>query len=169
LQQATPDNRNRSRESKGGQMMRRFFEVAGFTLLLATVGASAADAPRGAVECADLKWSAEVLAANPDIASACQGVYEKDGVLYAKATIEVIRVSGNTLRFRTLLTDGRLGERRSVSLDSHWRVSLDGREYRLSDLSQGQRLNIYLPEDRFALTVLGSNTPETSNIEAVDD
>ena len=150
-------------------MMRRFFKVAGFALLLAAVGAVAADQPRGAVQCADLKWSAEVLAANPDIASACQGVYEKDGILYAKATIEVVRVVGNTLRFRTLLTDGRLGKRRSVSLDSQWRVSLDGREYRLSELSEGQRLNIYLPEDRFALTVLGSNTAQASTIETVDD
>ncbi len=150
-------------------MMCRFFGVAGFTLLLAAVGATAADKPRGAVQCADLKWSAEVLAANPDIALACQGVYEKDGVLYAKATIEVVRVLGNTLRFRTLLADGSLGKRRSVSLDSQWRVSIDGREYRLSDLGEGQRLNIYLPEDRFALNVLGSNTPQTSAIETVED
>lgn len=150
-------------------MSGRFFGAAGLTLLLAVGGANAADKPRGAVQCADLKWSAEVLAANPDIASACQGVYEKDGVLYARATIEVVRVLGNTLRFRTLLKDGSLGKRRSVSLDSQWRVSLDGREYRLSELSEGQRLNIYLPEDRFALTVLGSNAPRASAIEAVEE
>ncbi|MEE4146387.1 MAG: hypothetical protein V2I26_16400 [Halieaceae bacterium] len=150
-------------------MSGRFFGAAGLTLLLAVGGANAADKPRGAVQCADLKWSAEVLAANPDIASACQGVYEKDGVLYARATIEVVRVLGNTLRFRTLLKDGSLGKRRSVSLDSQWRVSLDGREYRLSELSEGQRLNIYLPEDRFALTVLGSNAPQASAIEAVEE
>lgn len=151
-------------------MIGRFFGVTGLSMLLAAGGAAAADnKPRGAVQCADLKWSAQVLAANPDIASACQGVYEKDGILYAKATIEVVRVLGNTLRFRTLLTDGRLGKRRSVTLDSQWRVSLDGRQYRLSDLSEGQRLNIYLPEDRFALTVLDSNMPGSSDIEAADD
>jgi hypothetical protein len=150
-------------------MIRTFFGLTSLALLLAAVGAAAADQPRGAVECADLKWSAEVLAANPDIASACQGVYEKDGVLYAKATIEVVRVLGSTLRFRTLLKDGKLGKRRSVTLDTKWRVSIDGREYRLSDLGEGQRLNIYLPEDRFALSVLGSNTPQTSNIETPDD
>lgn len=150
-------------------MIRSLFEVTGLALALAAVSATAADRPRGAVQCADLKWSAEVLAANPDIASACQGVFEKDGVLYAKATIEVVRVLGNTLRFRTLLSDGSMGKRRSVDLDSYWRVSIDGREYRLSDLSAGQRLNIYLPEDRFALSVLGSNVPEASAIETVDD
>ncbi len=150
-------------------MIRRFFGITGLALALAAAGAAAADQPRGAVECTDLKWSAEVLAANPDIASACRGVYEKDGILYAKATIEVVRVLGTTLRFRTLLTDGKLGKRRSVTLDSKWRVAIDGREYRLSDLSEGQRLNIYLPEDRFALTVLDSNTPQTSAIETPVD
>lgn len=150
-------------------MIRRSFGVTCVALVLGAVGVAAADPPLGAVHCADLKWSAEVLAANPDIASACQGVYEKDGILYAKATIEVVRVLGNTLRFRTLLTDGKLGKRRSVTLDSKWRVAIDGREYRLSDLGEGQRLNIYLPEDRFALTVLGSNTPQTSNIDTPED
>ena len=138
-------------------------------LLLSCSLVAAADRPRGAVECEDLKWSAEVLAANPDIAFACRGVFEKDGILYAKATIEVVRVSGNTLRFRTLRTDGSWGKRRSVTLGSQWRVRIDGQEYRLSELSEGQRMNIYLPEDRFALTVLGSNEAKASAIKDVPE
>ncbi len=141
--------------------------AACMALFLSCSLAAVADRPRGAVECADLKWSAEVLAANPDIAYACRGVFEKDGILYAKATIEVVRIQGNTLRFRTLLTDGTLGKRRSVTLDSQWRVKIDGREYRLSELSEGQRMNIYLPEDRFALTVLGGNGAQANAIEEV--
>jgi len=121
------------------------------------------------VECDDLKWSAEVLAANPDIALACQGVFEKDGILYAKASIEVVRVTGNRLRFRTLRTDGSKGVPRSVTLDSSWRVNLSGKEYRLMDLVEGQQLDIFLPEDRFALTVLGSNETQASSIGAAQD
>lgn len=141
--------------------------AACMALLFSCSLVTAAEKPRGAVECADLKWSAEVLAANPDIAFACRGVFEKDGILYAKATIEVVRIQGNTLRFRTLLTDGKLGKRRSVTLDNKWRVKLDGREYRLSELNVGQRMNIYLPEDRFALTVLGGNEAQANDIEEV--
>jgi len=138
--------------------------------LAVTVGAQAsAEKSLGALECADLHWSAEVLAANPDIALACQGVYEKDGILYAKASIEVVRVAGHRLRFRTLLTNGTKGAPRSVTLDSKWRVNMNGKEYRLTDLVAGQQLDIFLPEDRFALTVLGSNDAETSSIEAVQD
>ena len=102
------------------------------------------------------------------ITLACQGVFEKDGVLFAKATIEVVKVQGDTMKFRTLRTDGSKGATRSVELDSHWRVKLDGREYRARDLSSGQRLNIYLPQDRFALTVADSNAGDARHIEQAE-
>ena len=105
------------------------------------------------VTCADLNWSAEVLAANPDIAAMCQTVYEKDGRLFAKTSIEVVRVRGNTMTFRPLHIDGTKGDSRSVTLDSSWRAKIAGREYRASDLMRGQNLNVYLPEDRFALAI----------------
>ena len=105
------------------------------------------------VTCADLNWAAEVLAANPDIAEMCQTVYEKDGKLYAKTSVEVVRVRGNTMTFRPKHTDGTLGDSRSVTLDSSWRANIGGRQYRASDLSRGQSLNVYLPEDRFALAL----------------
>lgn len=105
------------------------------------------------VSCADLNWSAEVLAQNPDIAAMCQTVYEKDGKLFAKTSIEVVRVRGNTMTFRPKHVDGTLGDSRTVTLDSSWRANIAGREYRASDLMRGQNLNVYLPEDRFALAV----------------
>ena len=105
------------------------------------------------VGCADLNWSAEVLAANPDIAAMCQTVYEKDGKLFAKTSVEVVRVRGNRMTFRPVHTDDTKGDSRSVTLASSWRANIAGREYRASDLSRGQMLNVYLPEDRFALAV----------------
>ncbi len=150
-------------------MIAKRLRFSALVLAVTLAGQAIAEKPRGAVECDDLKWSAEVLAANPDIALACQGVYEKDGILYAKASIEVVRVTGNRLRFRTLRTDGSKGVPRSVTLDSGWRVNLSGKEYRLMDLAEGQQLNIFLPEDRFALTVLGSNEAQASSIGAVQD
>jgi hypothetical protein len=105
------------------------------------------------VTCEDLNWSAEVLAANPDIAAMCQTVYDKDGKLFAKTSIEVVRVRGNTMTFRPKHIDGTLGDSRSVTLDRSWRATIGGREYRASDLMRGQELNVYLPEDRFALAV----------------
>ena len=130
-------------------MMKKLAIATGMALSLSMGQAAMAQTPT----CADISWSATVLANNPDIAQTCRGVYEKDGQLFAKATIEVVRVRGNTITFRTLHTDGTRGDSRSMTVDSGWRASIGGRNYRASDLMRGQELNVYLPSDRWALMV----------------
>ena len=131
--------------------------------------ASTADMVKEAPTCADLNWSAEVLAENPDIGMTCQAVYEKDGKLYAKASIEVVRVRGNRMTFRTLHTDGTKGDSRSITLDPSWRAEIGGRTYRASDLMRGQQLNVYLPEDRFALAVEDVDGPDEAEIVVIEE
>ena len=121
------------------------------------------------VTCADLNWSAEVLAANPDIGMSCQAVYEKNGSLFAKVSIEVIRVRGNRMTFRPLHTDGTKGDSRSIQLDSAWRAEIGGRSYRASDLMRGQQLNVYIPEDRFALAVEDADGPDEMDMVAIEE
>ena len=121
------------------------------------------------VTCADLNWSTEVLTQNPDIAAMCQTVYERDGILYAKTSIEVVRVRGNTMTFRPKHTDGTLGDSRSITLDSAWRANIGGRQYRASDLSRGQELNVYLPEDRFALAVADDDGLDETEMMAIGE
>ena len=53
----------------------------------------------------------------------CQTVYEKDGKLFAKTSVEVVRVRGNTMTFRPLHLDGTKGDSRSVTLDPSWRAT----------------------------------------------
>ena len=119
--------------------------------------------------CADLNWSADALAANPDIGKTCQAVYEKDGRLFAKASIEVVRVRGNRMTFRTLHTDGGKGESRSIQLDNAWRAEIGGRTYRASDLMRGQQLNVYIPEDRFALAVVDADGPDEAEMVVIEE
>jgi hypothetical protein len=140
-------------------MSKKMVVIAGMALalsagqLMAQEENSTGKVQSSTVTCADLNWSAEVLAANPDIASMCQSVYEKNGELYAKTSIEVVRVRGNTMTFRPIHTDGTRGDSRNVTLSTGWRAKIAGREYRASDLMRGQELNVYLPEDRFALAI----------------
>jgi hypothetical protein len=103
--------------------------------------------------CDDLVWSAQVLAANPDIRKSCQGVYERNKELFAKVTIEVIRVRGNRVTFRPEHTDGSTGAARTITVGQSWRADIDGRSYRASELLPGQKLSVYIPEDRFALAM----------------
>ena len=137
---------------------------------MAQVNESSADMDIGTpVSCADLNWSAEALAANPDIGKTCQAVYEKDGQLFAKASIEVVRVRGNRMTFRTIHTDGTKGDSRSIQLDNSWRAEIGGRQYCASDLMRGQQLNVYIPEDRFALAIEDADGPDVAEIIVVEE
>jgi len=137
--------------------------------LMAQQTNSAGAVETDAVTCADLNWSAEVLANNPDIGESCQSVFEKDGRLFAKSTVEVVRVRGNRMTFRPLHTDGTMGDSRSVQLDSSWRAEIGGRSYRASDLMRGQQLNVYIPEDRFALAVSDADGPDEADLIVIEE
>ena len=131
-------------------MQKKLFLAVG---MVASLSMGQANAQVSDLTCADINWSAQVLANNPDVGKACQAVYERDGKLYAKTTVEVVRVRGNTITFRPLHTDGTMGDSRTVTVPSDWRAKIAGRNYRASDLMRGQQLNVYIPEDRFALAV----------------
>ena len=148
-------------------MQKKLVVAMGMALALSAGQVSAQT--ESATTCADLNWSAEVLAANPDVGQACQAVYEKDGKLYAKASIEVVRVRGNRMTFRTMHTDGTKGDSRSVQLESSWRADIGGRSYRASDLMRGQQLNVYLPEDRFALSIEDADGPDVAELMVVEE
>lgn len=155
-------------------MSKKMVLIAGMALTLSAGQLMAQESPSKGVEsttvtCADLNWSAEVLSNNPDVASMCQTVYEKDGRLFAKTSVEVVRVRGNTMTYKSLHTDGTKGDSRSVTLDSGWRATIAGRQYRASDLQRGQNLNVYMPEDRFALAVEDDDGIDDSDIVDIED
>lgn len=131
-------------------MQKKLLVAMGMAL---AVSAGSTMAQDSGMTCADVNWSAEVLANNPDIAQSCRGVYEKDGKPFAKVTVEVVRVRGNRMTFRPLHNDGGKGDARSITLPSDFRATIGGRQYRASDLMRGQELNVYIPEDRFALAM----------------
>ena len=147
-------------------MKKKMVVAMGMALALSAGSVSAQDA---APTCADLNWSADVLAANPDIGMSCSAVYEKDGKLYAKVPIEILRVRGNRMTFRPMHTDGTMGDSRSVQLDSSWRAEIGGRQYRASDLMRGQQLNVYIPEDRFALAIEDADGPDEADIVMIEE
>ena len=131
--------------------------AAAATLALVTTFAVAlsvaAPARKPAPGCDDLVWSAQVLAANPDIRESCQGVYVRNETFYAKVSIQLTKVRGDRLSFRPQLRNGTLGKLRSIRVDSRWRATIDGKKYRAGELQPGQVLSVYVPEDRFALAV----------------
>jgi hypothetical protein len=121
--------------------------------LVAALLAQAATARDRSPTCSELVWSAQMLAANPDIENACLGVYRKGSNFYAKVTIEVTAIRGNRLTFKTIHKNGSPGGTRSIVVDKNWRATIDGRPYRANQLETGQQLSVYIPEDRFALAM----------------
>ena len=144
-------------------MLKKMIAVTGLGVALIAAPAMAQQEST-TVTCSDLNWTAEVLALNPDVGEACRSVWEKDGKLYAKNKIEVVRTRGNTLTYRALHTDGTKGESRSVTLDPAFRAHISGRDYRVSDLNRGQELTVYLPEDRFALAIVDKDGLDDSDM-----
>lgn len=137
---------------------RQGLRPAGLVLLLLAPAALAQyDIQTGLPSCVTLNWSEAVHRSYPDIDEICQGVYERDGVLYARAEVEVLRVSGNRLTLRTLHTDGSRGHQTSVRVGPNWRAQIDGRDYRAGELVGGQRLTVYIPQDRFAFATDGAS------------
>ncbi|MDO8862842.1 hypothetical protein Q6D67_14115 [Haliea sp. E1-2-M8] len=137
-----------------GQFMRQALLVL---VVLAPPALAQFDIQTRLPTCATLNWSEAVHRSYPDIDEICQGVYQKDGVLYARAEVEVLRVSGNRLTLRTLHTDGSRGHQTSMRVGPNWRARIDGREYRVGELVGGQRLSVYIPEDRFAFALDGAS------------
>lgn len=101
--------------------------------------------------CQTLQWSEAVHRAYPDVEQICEGIYQRDGRFYARASIEVVRSSGNRMTIRTLHTDGSVGHQRSMRVPPDWRATIGGREYRAAELLPGQKLSVFIPQERFEL------------------
>jgi hypothetical protein len=118
--------------------------------------------------CDDLNWSVQVLAANPDIRQSCLGVYVRNGKYYARSTIELVRINGNNLTFRPLHRDGGMGDVRRIRVPAGFTATIDGKRYGAVDFSPGQRLNVYIPENRFALAIHDDSSEGDEELMAIE-
>ncbi|MHA7815248.1 MAG: hypothetical protein ACX93N_02150 [Pseudohaliea sp.] len=138
-------------------------KATAFAFLLAAGTALGQDGR--APTCDDLAWSSAALAANPDIGLLCQGVYVKGDTYYAKATIRITRVDGQRVTFVPYRRDGSLGKARSVSLGRDWKVMINGEALTASNLVKGQELTVFIPQDRFAISIGGPDAGKLLPIE----
>ena len=131
-----------------------------FALWIAVPAAAQYDIDTRLPSCATLRWSEAVHRAYPDVENICQGIYQRNGRLYAKASIEVVRTTGNRITIRTLHNDGSTGHQRSLRVPPDWRATIDGREYRAGELLAGQQLTVYIPRERFDLLLEADHTAQ---------
>ena len=113
--------------------------------------------------CDDIEWSSVVTDEYPDISKACDDVVQRDGRLFARVKVELLRVRGNNLTFRVLNNDGTSGGAYTQNVGSSWRARIGGVSYRARDLMRGQRLNVYMPSDRWAIIHEDDDGPDIAD------
>lgn len=106
-----------------------------------------------AATCAGVEWDLNLLEEYPRIGEGCQEVVVVEGVKWARFDAEFVRRNrdGVTMDFKD--RQGRSMEEITVLPAPEQRVSIEGREYRFSELTRGQQLNVYVPERMFAVAV----------------
>jgi hypothetical protein len=106
--------------------------------------------------CADIDWSAEMLAKHPKIGSACQEVMQRNGTTYVKfeGTVRKVAKGGGEITM-----DMKGGDKLVLNPDPNRTVSIDGRKTAVKSLRPGDSLTFYVPENRVVAAVM--ETPES--------
>jgi hypothetical protein len=95
-------------------------------------------------DCATVQFSDEVLARFPRAQEACLDVISRAGQEYAVFNARLSEVRGNTMRVRFQLPDGSFGPTQSVTPPRDFRVLIDGKPTRVSELAPNQDLKAYV-------------------------
>jgi len=120
-------------------------------LAVSVLGATTALAvdPQRVGECADYaqryQATAEARERFGQFKGSCEGVYEIDGALYARAEMVVRSNRGGTVRLYLPASDKTIEVRPDMNASAY----IDGRKRRVRDLSQGDEVQLYLSLDKF--------------------
>ncbi len=109
--------------------------------------------------CEDVTWSQDSLAKYPRIASACQGVTERNGKYYVKFQGRVERL---TNAGRTLTIQFKDGDRVTVTPPRDMSVDISGTKTPMHHLERGTLLTFYVPQDQLAAEFAPENALEVT-------
>lgn len=117
--------------------------------------------PASAITCDEIDLKPVITDQYPNAKDACLDVVERDGKMYMKIKAELARTPrGNHGVFRFMnAADQTFGKTVAIDVPPDFRVNIEGRDYRLRDLSAGQELSVYLPSDRWAVHVHEADAP----------
>jgi hypothetical protein len=114
-----------------------------------------------AASCAAVDWNKDLLAQYPRLAEGCQEVVISAGKKWARFSADLVRTNRDgsvTLEFKD--RRDRAMEQLTLMPAAQQRVSMDGHDYRFSELPRGQQLNLYVPEGMYAVSLLPGAAPE---------
>ncbi|HEY0685646.1 MAG TPA: hypothetical protein VGD45_25125 [Steroidobacter sp.] len=114
---------------------------------MAVLLAAAQTAQAQQVDCQSVQFSDRVTQKFPRVREACLDVIEREGQLMAVFKADLLRVQGNKVRIRPKLPGGEQAPAQTVQVPPERRVLVDGKKYRVDELSLGQELTIYARVD----------------------
>ena len=97
--------------------------------------------------CNDIEFTPEAFEAYQYADEACLDVVERDGGTYAKFTATKVFSPGVTTFFQFTHRDGTKGERHKSNLPRNFQVMLGGKPVNLSNVEEGQDVNIYVGQE----------------------
>ncbi len=98
-------------------------------------------------DCNGIQWSDRALTLYPTIASACQGVEERNGKTYVKFQGTLKR---NVNRGEQLVVNFKDGGEVTLRPPAETSFYVNGKKTKVADLERGSDLNFYIAEDRLA-------------------
>ena len=117
--------------------------------------------------CGDIEWLPMVTDQYPNIADACVDVVMKNGKKMARVEVEVVRARPRDASFRFLHPDGTRSDTYRTDLAADWTALVNGREIRRWDLERGMKLNVYIPNDRWAMIYEDVDGPDLIDVVAI--
>lgn len=118
-----------------------------FSLAVAAMLASFQPSQAQQVTCQNVEFSDEVMQKFPRVREACLDVIDRQGQLMAVFKADLLKVTGNKVRIRAQLPGGGKAEPQTVQVPPERRVLVDGKKYRVGELSVGQQLTVYARVD----------------------
>ena len=115
-------------------------------------------------DCNGIQWSERALTMYPTIASACQGVEERNGKTYVKFSGTLNR---NVNRGEQLVIDFKDGGQVTLTPPPETNVYVNGQRTPVSKLEKGAELNFYISEDRLAAQFTPTAEPEVQTTRMV--
>lgn len=119
-------------------------------------------------DCQTVQFSNEVTQKFPRVREACLDVIERQGQLMAVFKADLLRVQGNKVRIRPKLPGGEQAEAQTVQVPSERRVLVDGKKYRVDELSLGQELTIYARVDEPLAALAPAEASEPVNFVPIE-
>ena len=108
--------------------------------------------------CDSITWSEKAVATYPTIASACQGVEERNGKRYVKFSGTV---KSNKEQGQRLVVNFKDGGEVTLTPPPETNLYVNGKKTPVADLARGDELRFYIAEDRLA-----AQFPETETTSA---